>query len=119
MLKEHARCLGAMLDPISAQIVKAIDSQCDPPVLLALLQLRQDWHFMLCELLKASVSSEILPPEEMVNQMMYLVGQETQLLRDLSVGFAAASPDKTGRYAVAWMAAREASEELIDFYLDY
>ena len=118
IITEQARCLGAMLDPISSQLARTMDSDCDGQHVLALLRLRQDWHHLLCDLLKASMDRNVLPPEEVVHELINAISYETNLLKKLAIGISTASLQQTSDYAIAWMEVRERNEELLDFYLD-
>ena len=114
----QVRSVGALLDPISNQIARTMDSECDPQNLLALLQLRQHWHRSLCQLLKTGLAEDVLPPEALVHEFVEDISHETKLLQHLAREITRVGVEDAQEYALAWMKVREMNERLIDFYLE-
>lgn len=112
------RSVGALLDPISNQIARTMDSECDPQNLLALMQLRQHWHRSLCDLLRAGMHEDALPPEDLINEFVSDISYETKLLQVLAKEITRVGVEETQEYALAWMKVREMNERLLAFYLD-
>jgi hypothetical protein len=115
----QARSVGALLDPISNQIARTMDAECDPQNLLTLMQLRQHWHRSLCELLRTGMDEDMLPPEDLINEFVQDISQETKLLQVLAKEITRVGAEETQQYAFAWMKVREMNEQLIDFYTEY